>query len=337
MCGVIIDTANAQEQKQVQTGIVLLKDGRVFPGSYQQVPGGYRVENHGGSVILPFEQVHLTAESLVNAYEIMRDATLQPSTDQHLKLAEWCINNDLLEQARVEITWALQLEPLRTEARLLLAQLDAKSNLPVVKHPKPAMSADGFRLPDERTDSGIFKEAHQEFIRKVQPILVNKCGNAGCHGSAATNNFLISNARRTAQGTIASDQNLEAVLSFIDPNSPDSSPLLLKPSEQTPHHKKQFLGAAGRLQYQTLSQWVNDVSTSMEKPKPRIDPQLTTLTPQPRNAMTEEPAAPIQQVNGIEASPAREKALLQEIRNAQEPDAFDPEVFNRKMHGAKRN
>src|SRR5262245_32796537 len=61
-----------------RNGVVVLLDGRVFQGSLLEVPGGYRIDRQGGFVVIPFDQIRLTAETLPNAYELLRKSIKEP-------------------------------------------------------------------------------------------------------------------------------------------------------------------------------------------------------------------------------------------------------------------
>ena len=354
-------------------GVVVLVSGRVFSGTVTEIAGGYRVEQETGHVTLPYNQVKLTARSLAAAYEALRRSFEDPTAREHLALADWCLEHGLLRQAHAEVNRALILEPLRTDARTMLIKLEAQLN----PHKKgatvsrPAMSADGFVHTGESTASGLSRGTLQTYIRHVQPLLMNKCGNAHCHGAAATNAFHIQNVRLNSQrGRTAGANNLDTVLNFIDPENPSASDLIAVIREGSEPHAKIFSGPKGDRQLEILANWVAQVSDEFDpskvgRPRPnRFTPPSTAMRLANANAPVNGSSAdalgrvvftksemrtspqqtadrsvprPFQPVPDARPLPnpniSREARLLERIRQEEAPDLFDPDEFNRKVHG----
>lgn len=353
----VSSTLRAQDDPASHT-VVVLNDGRVFSGTLQPVGGGYRVNQKTGYVIVPFDQVRLTSKSLPEAYKTLRESIQKPSTEDHLRLAEWCLENNLIGQARTEVTQALALEPLRQEARNLLQKIDGEleSDAPA-KKPPTAMTADGFLIRPDQTHAGISPDLHREFIQRIQPLMMNKCGNAHCHGSATKTSFEIASARRVShKSRSASDDNLFEVLTLIDPNQPRQSRLLLEPATPSTHHKDLFLGPLGNQHYRMLEAWITKVAKSAPdavgpreriEPTPALQPTIIQASgmsrdrglgqdPATQTIETPEPARlpmnATQQDITEHIHQSKEAQLLNRIRTETAPDPFDPEVFNRRMH-----
>ena len=76
---------------------------------------------------------------------------------------------------------------------------------------------------------GLPRAAAQDFSSRVQPLLVNRCATAGCHGTGSKQEFQL---HRIKVGQRASrsqvEHNLSVVLDRIDRDRPLSSPLLTK-------------------------------------------------------------------------------------------------------------
>jgi hypothetical protein len=97
-----------------------------------------------------------------------------------------------------------------------------------------------------------------EFTRSIQPLLLNRCGQTACHGSASRNGFSLERLR--AGGAARKDvtwRNLRAAMAQVDPARVGESPLLehaLKPhgtSQRPP------FGPHEMRQYQRLLDWVS--------------------------------------------------------------------------------
>ena len=76
---------------------------------------------------------------------------------------------------------ALDMEPQRSDALGMLQRLDQQHAPRPVEIARPEFRRDGFIPAPVESLAGLSREAGHEFVLKVQPILRNKCGNAGTH------------------------------------------------------------------------------------------------------------------------------------------------------------
>lgn len=345
-------------ESEPRQGVVVLTTGQVHSGLISEVPSGYRVDSKGGYAVFPFYQVRLTAESLATAYETLCDSRKNPTADDHLLLAEWCLKNELLEQARLEVASALKLEPLRSDARTLLRRLDERlgpSPHPELGTQRSAMDAATFQFRNDRSVDGLTRETHQVYVRRVQPLLMNKCGNARCHGNPTPRaeddgppeRFQFVPVRNSSPShRQTSERNLSAVLQFIDFDNPGKSPILVTSSSTTDVHGDVFRGATGKDQFRLLENWVRLAAREAAP---------AGIRPEGRNSHTAEmnAAIPAQEAGSVpELLPIQEgsaenditvpervrsleeeRRLLDRIRQEQRPDPFDPDIFNRRVHG----
>ncbi|MCA8996134.1 MAG: hypothetical protein KDA80_04095 [Planctomycetaceae bacterium] len=326
--------------------VIVLHDGRVFNGQVSETAGGYRIDRTNGYVIVPFEKVLVTAGTLIEAYEAMRDSLQRPSAEDHIALAEWCLDNQLLRQAESQTAKALALEPLRSDARALMKRIDE------LLHPSPneempresvIRTANGVLVRSERTSAGLTRETNQEFVRTIQPLLQNSCGNAQCHGISSQNLFVLRNARRGISGfSIASDQNLDLVLSLVNARDPDRSPLLEKINGSDPMHPPVFQGRLGTEHYLTLLSWIRQAaqqgagedfgpspSIAMSEPQRLPDPErgrpLVPSTAATTSASFDSSSERVRFPADSDGNPDGQRREL--------PDPFDPDEFNREIHG----
>lgn len=325
--------------------LLLLFDGRVIIGEISEVPGGYAIRRAAGSITVPFEFVRLSATSLFDAYEKQRDNLENPNAEQHLTLARWCFRYHLREQAVTELEAALKLEPFRREARELLQLIEEAESDQNPAAARGASSDAGAAAPVHQTSAGISQDNHLDFVRRIQPLLVNKCGNATCHGSASRNGLRLNNVRTGRQHQrIHSDENLAAVLEFVDADFPLRSPLLrLTQDPESLPHRGVFAGALGEEQVQLLQDWVQAVAIDRQlalqddaRDTPDAPPAIeqTGLSEEPARTPTGPRIIEIPRDTGDPASP-RSRDLLRNILDEERPDAFDPQEFNRRVHGVE--
>ncbi len=347
-------------------GCVVLHDGRVFQGAVTQLPEAYQVKSSTGSVVFTFDQVRTVATSLPQASVQLRESYETPTTNDHLLLGQWCLQNNLFEEASQEAEAALGLEPTRKEALTILK----KSEEALGRVPKEVPAGDKVQLRAMPDGGVVSAESQLEFTRHVNRIALNKCGNGACHGSSSFSSFKLSRSSK-------SDPNLKMFLKYIDPSDPEMSPLLVNSQSADGPHKGLFLGAKGREQFATIQAWVvqvaneqNNLAEVRRRPQPRREsgPVITIRpkneTREGQNAASIEPGesdpemaldnAPEVDITGespeiktvaaeMDApamTPARSKRrdplkseTIQKLLQSQDPDAFDPEEFNRMVHG----
>lgn len=258
--------------------LLLLQNGKIVKGVIRQSAGGYVVNVTGGQMVLPFDQVRLEAADLEEAYRQLRDTLPDHTAAAHIELARWCVANGLPDQARKELREALRREPDSTVAKNMLQrindQLLATKDVPAVAQRNGQFSFLGDAKPGiaPETLGGLPREAAADFISKVQPLLVNRCATAGCHGPGSGNSFELVRAKLgKAPPKSYSERNLAAVIERLDRERPLNSPLLMKLRGETKSFgTRQAHGGLSQEQLQTLRSWIESIS---KKPEPVVKPK----------------------------------------------------------------
>lgn len=346
-----------------QDGVLALIDGRVIAGKVMAAPGGYMLKRSGSSdEMVPAFLVHTASDSLTGCYENLRDAVRSPRPDDHLKLADWCIRQKLLDEARTEVVAALKLDPNRREARELLTRIEEFMS-PQLRHLQteaaPLRTSDGFLESSGRTTEGISQESTSLFVRRIQPLLVSKCGNAACHGGSDSGEFQLANVRRTSSsGRMTTLENLREVLSFVDSDEPVGTRLLS--ALESPAHAVVFKGTAGATQQTAIQNWVQSAATDLglREETPRLATGSPVWTREAIALVSGDSSQPAAQgrvaartgpdrpgTKGATRSPLQravrapilrkvidEEALAEKVLNEERPDPFAPEEFNRMVN-----
>ncbi|MEZ6056437.1 MAG: hypothetical protein R3C01_07005 [Planctomycetaceae bacterium] len=384
--------------------LLVLTDGRVVRGEISSHQAGYQINFGNGTGSVPKELVLTAATSLADAYQRISENRNNPTAAQRVQLAEWCLSQELLDEARQEVVAALRLDPNGREARALLQRIERAANpLPVESLPTPThhaaeFTAEGYKSSAPLSTANLSPAAVQLYMRQVQPILVQRCATGGCHGPQSDSVFTLAPLRTRKD----SEENLARVLSLVDAESAERTRLLMAISPPTLPHKEVLLGRIGEQQRVALAQWLSRVieeqsnresagqgqlvdSPSLSAPhKPTHTWQHPTATPfspkvnsitqvahsmaaadrmattpfkQPASGATpyhvpsiaEQPRPiPAQQslstgqrrpsYGQSESSPERpeiDEEFLRDILAGNQHDPFDPEEFNRKVHGSK--
>ena len=364
--------------------LLVLFDGRVLYGKITDCPGGYIIEQPNQKQVIPYEHIRLAACSLDDAYVKQRDGMNKPTAGDHLSLAQWCFDMQMYEHATEQLTAALKLEPSRGDARALLQKVAQASPEATGLAAPSGRGVEAGANATPRTAAGIQPQTQSEFVSRVQPILVNRCGNANCHGSASKNSFKLANVRTgRRQQRLETEGNLAAVLRLVDSQKPESSALLREPlNAENRSHRGLFTGPAGGAQLERLRAWVRQVSREMHsvdsgplwagssavdsdpisfgwsdpqtEQQPVVQAAFETevesplmipipISPQPVERGQVTPAAatstrpPKSSENRAAMTSEERSAFLRNILEQDRDDAFDPDEFNRQVHGGGRS
>jgi hypothetical protein len=339
-----------------QDGILLLRNGQILRGKISCLGDRFVVALPTGEVRVRTDDVEMQCRNLTEGYERKRALIEAHDVQQHLDLAQWCIQHELLGYAANEIRDALTLEPNHPRIPLL------ERRLKLAQH-KPAILKAVFETTDDaptteeldRLSRGMPPGTMEAFTNSIQPLLLNNCTSAGCHGPGAENPH---RWVRVALGRTTSrrltQRNLHTTLQLVDRQNPAESPLLVQAIQAHGNAKAPVFTDHQAGQLRQLTAWVFQVAQHAESPPPAsVASQSTTLSQNlpmtgVRRAVLEEPLAP-ESANGGAAplQPTEPPALLPvapgilpqrtqpkrgEIPTGFVPkDPFDPEIFNRQF------
>lgn len=251
--------------------VVLLRNGSYLEGTVRREDGGCRVFfRGGGEILVPNEQIDLIARDLEHGYQLKRAALDGGLAPEHIGLAEWCLRHQLLPHAARHILQAISLDPehpkiadlehrLRLVAEQTALAAKRKDSKDVAKKQIPENSGKP-SAASTRTD--LHPQALERFAATVQPVLLNRCSSAGCHGRTSESEFRL---LRPSQGVRisrnATIRNMHAALDMLDRDFPRKSPLLTAPAG--PHGPLQhgLFAPHERVQLDRLAQWADLVAS----------------------------------------------------------------------------
>ncbi len=350
--------------------MLVMVDGTVLEGHFTPRPDGYNMTTRAGRMFIGSDQVRFTATNLTDAYQRMQETFSERTPENHMVLARWCLTNKLTSEARREVLDALRLDPNRGDAKRMLAMLvneeenrasDRSSEAGSKGFTSSSRSPTGTPTSIEtRSLAGLSRPVAQNFTRHVQPLLMNKCANSGCHGGSGTSTFQLSSAHRGSSPAIA-ERNLAAVLRHVDFSNPSCSPLLAAADGThgnltTPV----FRGRSGSQQIEVLRNWVQAAAVDIAP-----DANEETSSDHPGAPGREEPSRESLRAGfdvslvsavrrgaesskigraeaGTESATPHGRVLTSAdtddsfVANAvrfNAHDAFDPSAFNRRFHG----
>jgi len=348
-------------------GVLLLRNGHVLEGKITRVGDRYHLVVDGGAIQVRTSEVEFCCRDLEEGF-LDKKARIQPgSVHDRLELAQWCQRHGLLGHAAEQLAEAMGLDPAHPMIPLVQRRVELSRQQEPSTRP-PARPSVEVPSPDDldRLTQGMPPGSVETFTRTVQPLLLNHCSAAGCHGPGSQSKFSL---LRMPSGRPASrrltQRNLHSTLERIDRDNPAASPLLTAPIR--PHGS-----APGAIftdhdldKYQRIVRWVHrfarftDSATpaSHQQPADAAVPAVPAVHVAPLNSPMGDP--PPRLPDGLEADrappaapvdprlpiPGRDDWLLPEKprvqRGARLPrfipvDPFDPEIFNRRFFPSGR-
>jgi hypothetical protein len=248
-------------------GYVLLQHGSVLHGFVKpQADKITIVLEKGKEVTLANKQVLTIGKTMESLYEYQIRGIRKWGTGEHWHLAQWCIQNGLMDQA---IEHYSELEKVASDnPRFKQLDLQLKQALLGDEKVRQAMAEQGISVPDSeagstnqkdtnplhepkrwtsgrRTETTMASEVtpataqrplgeaqrilpsyiRRSFQTEIQPVVVSRCGQSGCHGMLAKNDFQVFQPVGDQAATIT-ERNLESILGYVDTESSLQSTLI---------------------------------------------------------------------------------------------------------------
>jgi len=239
--------------------IILLNNDRIVEGEILSSGDVVQVRSELGLITIPRSDIVLVATTLREVYQFKKENTLQTS-DCFLKLADWCVTNQLVDEAAVEFDRAILLADHTRQTDAIRSRKNAVLSMYAERHRQVDMIEQvnqKYRQWKEKIPASTFAT----FKREILPMLVQNCNGIACHSSNSLNEFrFIANPNNN---DIDVAKNLQIVLRYVTPDVPEESPLVLIPI--APHGRtKQIFTHQNSLQYRKLDLWVEQVAKVMD-------------------------------------------------------------------------
>jgi hypothetical protein len=287
------DEPPAASAKEVGTPlkptVLLLTNGHVFQGEILEDATGYYLKHKIGVKQFTRRNVAGVFGSMREAYEYQVKRLPKNDPDEHMKLALWCLQQNLKDQAKEQLVKVVDLSD-SGRAKAMLFQLEAKAGSAVdsdvvraradvqdnpansLSEPRPLNQTVLEQLRNQQAPGGpprildlpvpLAVKRYQEFSRYVHGPLQNHC--ARCHDVENPNyngRFRLVRTRtsRDAQNDLVLRANLEATLELVDPDNLPHSPLLSAAAMTHPPDGKPVLGGPTHPAYRTFLTWVTSL------------------------------------------------------------------------------
>lgn len=324
---------------QPSRGVLVLRNGEVLSGITSKVGDRYVVARSDGSELrIPTREVEMHCLDLDEAYLRKRQTVSRRDASAVLQLAEWCLRCGLHARAADELLVAISLAPRDPRIKGLERRLQAATTPEPVRETPPVADVAASKSPSpDLSQPAVPTEALESFASRIQPLLLNRCGNATCHGGRSSAELQLSNPGKGKTITLRhTQQNLAAVVQQLSKDRPEESPLLVVP--QGPHGgcSTSVFGEHDRTQLELLKRWV----TIASRPAAKVSSLASGASKDsfPRRGA----AQPVASLGAALESAAADRSGGERLRpddaSAYETtatidfqDPFDPERFNRRF------
>lgn len=244
--GCLADSAGLAQDGRF--GAILLKEtNRVILGNIRQKGDFCEVEIAKDSkVSIPLAKIAHVGESVEELYEFKCRSIARWLAGDHFQLTHWCLLNDLLEQAAkhysevasqapghprvkqlaVELEKRLLQEPEFRDYLGIAPQTPASTALAAAASKPLQASANVVAASAQSLAAAKHPEIARQFKERVQPILLNRCSQAACHGVQSSNQLRLLQPYAQAHARLTSE-NMSSVLLQVASNSNENSPLML--------------------------------------------------------------------------------------------------------------
>ncbi len=213
--------------------VVVLRNGNVLQGDVTWQAVHIMVRSARTHIRLARADVEMVAPNLKAAYRRKSAQTAGYETTSRCQLIRWCVRHGLKQEAAAELETLQKNHPHHPQLDYLRQLANTHRSdwkqtalpLPAPLHPD---RSHGAKVRDQ-----LSKTTLAQFVRVVQPLLLNRCGQAGCHGTATDTSYQLmpSPWAKVPRGT--TEQHLGATLRRIGTGPPRETVMWM--SAASPH------------------------------------------------------------------------------------------------------
>ncbi len=217
---------------------LLLSNGQILQGVVSEDQAGYRVAQRVGVLKVARKRVEGVFGSVREIYRYKLDQLPERDSEERMKLAHWCLNHQMIPEAREQLSRVVALSPHNQQAQAMLVSIEQAATVAEMRQRDPEVrQTQAERLADERPaalDSNVIRGAQSalrisdspvifnlpkplavtraaEFSKYVHPLLQADC--AKCHNETYNGAFqLVQYKSRLDHTSDALRANLDATL-----------------------------------------------------------------------------------------------------------------------------
>ena len=281
--------ADAKAAQEQPSGVLLLRNGHVLQGQITQTADEYRISLPYGQMQVKRSEVEAAGETLKDVYLAMRRQMPVAGSTERMRLAHWCIRNGLWEEADQELREVAAVEPGNSILAALRRKLETEREQ-TTHGQSEAIKGTPVVSPDDldRLVRSLPPGAVESFTQRVQPVLVNNCMSAACHGTASSSELkLLKTPSNTPPSRRVTQRNLHSVMQWVDHGNPSASRILAESVRAHGGARTAAFPDTHSAQYRRLVEWVYQVANRVD------DPHANVAGSRPSLGRPPHPAAPI--------------------------------------------
>lgn len=275
--------AAAQDAPPASGKVLILANDRVLEGEIDRFGDQYRIRRGVGETLIAANRGKRLCADWGEALAYVRSQANLGDPDERLRLARWCQQHGLNDDAALEAGVALEMRPTHPETKKLVRFLQRNPDT------APTTQAAGPQAPkvvEPVPQLDISADALALFTTKVQPILLNTC--ASCHANGKGGNFQLVQPGELAARP-ATQRNLAMAVLQLRLDNPAASPLLVKAVSAHGTLTQPLFRDRRAVPIQTLQHWAEQLAANNPHlreargvpPAPRTGPETTVAPPAP--------------------------------------------------------
>lgn len=304
-----------------EDGYILLRNGNVMRGELERLGHLVVVRRNGEEQLkLQASQVVCTGDSLEELHRHRVSKRSAYDIKGILDDVRWCLRHGMHAEVEQLLQQALMLDPTHPEAARLRRQwqvlhqpanAETVSRVRISQDPEPQQrkaSEEAEEAIDRELQSlGMPESALAQFSRQVQPLLINRCGNAGCHRAPRDSGWELahwgSHVRPPGRMT---KQNLLATFRQVDRNDPGQSDLIRYALSPHGGRRAAPVRDADDPVFSALRQWVETIPLWEAHRADQLNLPLTALAPLPVGM----PPVPLDELPGYRSAEMMEAEIF---------------------------
>jgi hypothetical protein len=308
--------------------VVILDNENLIEGEVTRVDDGYEIHRPvGGDMTLPAKRVLAVVADRKAAFAVVAERANRRDADERLRLAKWCANNGLMDEALSEAQTAARMRPGFTAAEQLVRSLQSIAQA-VPAAPDSAVVRAHAETPAKDTVTDVpaidyNSESFPLFASKVNAVLMNSC--ATCHARDDAKSFRLNRLG----GRTGATKNLMAALPHVNPANPAASPILVKAVTAHGSAAEAPFKTRSHPAYQTLEAWVRVARAPEGTPVPEAPlPLPAPAEPRKLPDLGQDTKGPVVPAAAKGDAFGRDNKSAPRTDAARPRDEFDPAIFN---------
>lgn len=218
----------------------VIQEGNIVDGEqsiYLQFPGG-----KGGITISRIDLLFI-AKSREEIFDYRLSQIHPNDYGELLRLADWAVRNQLIQQAITMLgTSAAQVTDLNARETMLQKREQLlfveKIRDEALRKKEEPLDEQALLLQQQHNliageleswGKGVPLSVQEKFIRKVQPILLKRCGTKECHGNEGESGAFVIDRGTGYTRRSSTLVNLKTIMEWVNFANPSNSPILTHP------------------------------------------------------------------------------------------------------------